>query len=106
MIDTMPGWAWSTLPDGSTEFLNHSWSDHTGLPMEEGLRGGWKVRIHPDGLERGCCSHGSGSWLASVRNRYTIASGFEAKHEVSGRESLDGSGASTLQMADVGRANE
>jgi formate hydrogenlyase transcriptional activator len=52
MIDSMPAWAWSSLPDGSTEFLNQSWFDYTGLPMEEGLGWGWKVLIHPDDLEK------------------------------------------------------
>ena len=52
MIDTMPGWAWSSRADGSTEFLNHSWLDYTGLPMEEGLGWAWKDRIYPDDLEQ------------------------------------------------------
>jgi formate hydrogenlyase transcriptional activator len=52
MIDTMPGWAWSSRADGSTEFLNHSWLDYTGLPMEEGLGWAWKDRIHPADLEQ------------------------------------------------------
>ena len=32
IIDTIPALAWSTLPDGSAEFVNQRWHDYTGLP--------------------------------------------------------------------------
>src|SRR4029077_8101825 len=47
-IDTIPVLAWSTRPDGSTEFLNQRWLDYTGLTIEEARGWGWKVAIHPD----------------------------------------------------------
>jgi formate hydrogenlyase transcriptional activator len=50
MIDKIPTPAWSCRPDGTIEFLNQSWLEYTGLPMEQALGWGWKVAIHPDDL--------------------------------------------------------
>jgi PAS domain S-box-containing protein len=52
VIDTIPGLVWSTLPDGSAEFLNQRWLEYTGLPPEEGLDWGGKLALHPEDRER------------------------------------------------------
>ena len=49
-IDTIPGLAWCSRPDGSNEFLNQRWLDYTGLTIEEARGSGWQVAIHPDDL--------------------------------------------------------
>jgi formate hydrogenlyase transcriptional activator len=52
MIDAIPMMAWSSLPDGSVEFLNQRWLDYTGLSVDKALGWGWAAAIHPDDLER------------------------------------------------------
>jgi PAS domain S-box-containing protein len=48
IIDTIPTLAWSSLPDGSAEFLNQRWLDYTGLSAQEAQGWGWTVAIHPE----------------------------------------------------------
>lgn len=50
-IDTIPGLVWSTLPDGSAEFLNQRWREFTGLPLEERLDWIRRVEVHPEDRE-------------------------------------------------------
>ena len=51
-IDTIPTLAWSTLPDGFSDFLNRQWHEYTGLSPQESRDWGWKVTIHPEDLQR------------------------------------------------------
>jgi PAS domain S-box-containing protein len=50
MIDAIPTMKWSSLPDGSVEFLNRRWLDHAGLSLDEALGWGWNAAVHPDDL--------------------------------------------------------
>ena len=52
IIDSIPVPAWSSRPDGATDFVNQRWLDYTGIPVEEALGWGWKVVCHPDDLDR------------------------------------------------------
>jgi len=52
IIDMVPSFLWTSLPDGSKEYLNKRWYDYTGLSLEEGEGWGWKVVVHPDDLDR------------------------------------------------------
>jgi formate hydrogenlyase transcriptional activator len=52
VIDTVPSFVWTSLPDGSKEYLNKRWYEYTGLSLEEGKGWGWKVVVHPDDLDR------------------------------------------------------
>ncbi len=52
VIDTVPSFLWTSLPDGSKEYLNRRWYEYTGLPLEQGNGWGWKVVVHPDDLDR------------------------------------------------------
>jgi two-component system, LuxR family, sensor kinase FixL len=47
VIDTIPALVWSTLPDGSADFLNQRWLEYTGLALEEGLGWGGSSAVHP-----------------------------------------------------------
>jgi formate hydrogenlyase transcriptional activator len=49
-IDTIPTLAWSSLPDGSTEFVNQRLSDYTGLSREQVRSSGWEQAVHPEDL--------------------------------------------------------
>ena len=52
VIDTIPAHVWSTLPDGSVDFINQRWLETTGLSLEKGLGWAWGSVIHPDDLAR------------------------------------------------------
>src|SRR3984893_3580643 len=64
VIDTVPSFLWTSLPDGSKEYLNKRWYEYTGLSLEEGKGWGWKVVVHPDDLDRLVRE-----WLALVEAR-------------------------------------
>src|SRR3977135_1973487 len=52
IIDMVPSFLWTSLPDGSKEYLNKRWYDYTGLSLEEGQGWGWKVGVNPEDLDR------------------------------------------------------
>src|SRR6266436_4610552 len=64
IIDTVPSFLWTSLPDGSKEYLNKRWYEYTGLTLEQGQGWGWKVVVHPDDLDRLIRE-----WLALVEAR-------------------------------------
>jgi PAS domain S-box-containing protein len=51
-IDTIPGLAWTFLPDGQVDFLNRRWLDYTGLRFEEAIGCGWQAAVCPEDLPR------------------------------------------------------
>jgi PAS domain S-box-containing protein len=52
VIDTIPAMVWSSLPDGSTDFVSQSWVEFYGLSLEDIGRVGWEVVIHPEDVAR------------------------------------------------------
>jgi formate hydrogenlyase transcriptional activator len=64
IIDMVPSFLWTSLPDGSKEYLNKRWYDYTGLSLEEGEGWGWKVVVHPEDLDSLV-----GEWLAILDAR-------------------------------------
>jgi PAS domain S-box-containing protein len=52
VINAIPAYVWSTLPDGSVDFVNQRLSDSTGLSAEELSKSGWSSIVHPDDLGR------------------------------------------------------
>ena len=52
VINTIPAYVWSTLPDGSVDFINQRLSDSTGLSADELSNSGWSSIVHPDDLTR------------------------------------------------------
>jgi formate hydrogenlyase transcriptional activator len=52
IIDTVPSFLWTSLPDGSKEYLNKRWYEYTGLTVEEGKGLAWTVVVHPEDLDR------------------------------------------------------
>ena len=48
LIDTMPGLAWTSGPNGEAEFLSQAWLDYSGMTKEEAAGPGWANAIHPD----------------------------------------------------------
>jgi PAS domain S-box-containing protein len=49
VVDTIPAMAWSVLPDGRVDFVNHYWREYTGLSLQEALAQPNGV-VHPDDL--------------------------------------------------------
>jgi PAS domain S-box-containing protein len=52
IIEIMPAYVATTLPDGTVDFVNQSWLDYTGFTREEAMGWGWAKAIHPDDLVR------------------------------------------------------
>jgi two-component system CheB/CheR fusion protein len=50
VADTAPVMIWMADRDRKCIFLNKCWSEFTGIPINEGLRGGWTTVVHPDDL--------------------------------------------------------
>src|SRR5271167_712782 len=52
VINTIPAHVWSTLPDGSVDFINQRLLESTGLSREALLGSGWQSIVHPDDRTR------------------------------------------------------
>jgi PAS domain S-box-containing protein len=52
VINTIPAHVWSTLPNGSVDFINQRLLESTGLLPEDLLGSGWHSIVHPDDLAR------------------------------------------------------
>src|SRR5271155_5789374 len=48
VINTIPAHVWSTLPDGSVDFINQRLLESTGLSIEALLGSGWQSIVHPE----------------------------------------------------------
>jgi len=79
VIETMPTFAWTTLPDGSVDFVNRHWQEYTGLSTESTVGSGWQAAVHPQDLKRQ-----AEKWRASV------ATGAPFENEVRYRGAADG----------------
>ena len=76
VIDTIPAIVWSTLPDGSNNYVNSRFTEYSGMSAEQMAGSGWQALIHPDDLER----H-AGKWIEAV------ATGKPHENEVRSRRS-------------------
>jgi PAS domain S-box-containing protein len=52
VINTIPAQVWSTLPDGSVDFINQRLLESTGLSTDALLGSGWLSILHPDDRAR------------------------------------------------------
>jgi formate hydrogenlyase transcriptional activator len=52
IVDTVPSFLWTCLPDGSKEYLNKRWYEYTGLTLDQGKGSSWTAVVHPDDLDR------------------------------------------------------
>jgi PAS domain S-box-containing protein len=79
VIQTIPTFAWTALPDGSVDFANRHWEEYTGLSPEQTVGSGWEAAAHPNDLGR----HME-KWRASV------TSGQPFENEVRFRQAAHG----------------
>src|SRR5258708_39700527 len=52
VIETIPTFAWTALPDGSVDFVNRRWQEYTGLSNERTAGSGWQEAAHSEDLGR------------------------------------------------------
>jgi PAS domain S-box-containing protein len=50
VMDTIPGFVWSALPDGDVEFCNRRWLDYTGMSFNEIKSWGCVAAVHPQDI--------------------------------------------------------
>jgi PAS domain S-box-containing protein len=79
VVETIPTFAWTALPDGALDFINHYWVEYTGLSAEKTMGSGWKAAVHPADLPR-----------YVERRQALVASGEPFEHEVRFRRAADG----------------
>jgi PAS domain S-box-containing protein len=48
VMEAIPGFVWSSEPDGALEFCNQRWLDYTGLTLDQVRAGGLSEAIHPE----------------------------------------------------------
>jgi PAS domain S-box-containing protein len=61
VINTIPAHVWSSLPDGSVDFINQRLLESTGLSIQALLGSGWQSIVHPDDRARYI-----GQWRAAL----------------------------------------
>jgi len=71
VVETIPTFAWTALPNGSIDFTNRHWEKYSGFTAEMTAGSGWQEAVHPDDLRR----HAE-KWRAAV------ASGDSFENEV------------------------
>jgi len=52
IIEIMPAYMGTSLPDGTVDFLSPSWLDYSGQTREEAMGWGWAGVLHPDDADR------------------------------------------------------
>jgi PAS domain S-box-containing protein len=52
LIEAIPAYVGTNLPDGSVDFMSQSWLDYTGFTREQGMGWGWGSAIHPEDFDR------------------------------------------------------
>jgi PAS domain S-box-containing protein len=63
VIDAIPAFVWSTLPDGAVDFVNDRWLEFTGLSPQGALGWNWEAVIHPDDRPGAVAG-----WRAALKN--------------------------------------
>jgi PAS domain S-box-containing protein len=51
LIETIPALAWTSMPDGSNDFVNRRWLEYTGISLEQ-MQGLWTSPFHPEDIDR------------------------------------------------------
>jgi PAS domain S-box-containing protein len=51
LIDIIPAYVGTALPDGSVDFISQRWLDYSGQTRKEAMGRGWAATVHPDDVE-------------------------------------------------------
>jgi PAS domain S-box-containing protein len=71
LVEAIPAYVGTNLPDGSVGFISQSWLDYTGFSREQGMGWGWGSALHPEDFDRVLAN-----WRAAV------AAGAPVEHEL------------------------
>jgi PAS domain S-box-containing protein len=71
LVEAIPAYVGTALPDGSVDFISQSWLDYTGFSREQGMGWGWGSAIHPEDFDRVVAN-----WQAA------LAAGAPVEHEL------------------------
>jgi PAS domain S-box-containing protein len=71
LIEAIPAYVGTNLPDGSLDFISESWLDYAGLSREQWVGWGWVSTIHPEDVDRVVAN-----WRAG------LATGAPVEHEL------------------------
>jgi len=71
LVEAIPAYVGTALPDGSVDFISQSWLDYTGFSREQGVGWGWGNAIHPEDFDRVAAN-----WRAA------LAAGAPIEHEL------------------------
>jgi PAS domain S-box-containing protein len=71
LVEAIPAYVGTALPDGSVDFMSQSWLEYTGLTREQNMGWGWAGVIHPEDVDRVVAN-----WRAA------LAAGAPAGHEL------------------------
>ena len=71
LVEAIPAFVGTALPDGSVDFISQNWLDYAGLSREQGMGWGWESAVHPEDSDRVI-----GNWRAA------LAAGKPVEHEV------------------------
>jgi PAS domain S-box-containing protein len=52
LVEAIPAYVGTNLPDGSVDFISQSWLDYTGFSNEQGMGWGWGDTVHPEDFDR------------------------------------------------------
>src|SRR5271163_33515 len=52
LVETLPGLAVCTLPDGSVELVNRAWQEYTGCSLQQLSGWVWQTTIHPEDVAK------------------------------------------------------
>jgi PAS domain S-box-containing protein len=63
VVNAVPAFVWSTLPDGAVDFVNERWLEYTGLSPQDALGWNWEAAVHPDDRSRAVAE-----WRAALKN--------------------------------------
>jgi PAS domain S-box-containing protein len=61
VVEALPAFVGTALPDGSADFISHSWADYTGVSREQWQGLGWMSVLHPDDRD-----HVTANWQAAL----------------------------------------
>ena len=79
LIETIPALAWTSLADGSYDFVNRRWLEYTGISLEQMQCGGMPIPFHPEDVDEHL-----DKW------RSALATGAPFENEARVRRSADG----------------
>ena len=63
VVNAVPAFVWSMLPDGTVDFVNYRWLEFTGLSLQDALGWNWEAVVHPDDQSRAVAE-----WREALKN--------------------------------------